>query len=94
MKRQPNLYHFSSDGHSVDDISIMPIEEIIPSDRANIRSLRLEREDYCCREFCTYYPYGLNDNLRGVGNVSTKPGLVVNTLFNRRDRRFRKRSGH
>ena len=97
LKRQPNLYlyhHFSSPGPSVDDISIMPIEEIIPCDRANITSLRLEREDYWCRELCTYYPYGLNDNVRGVGNVSKKPGLVVNTLFNRRDRRFRKRSGH
>ena len=31
---------------------------------------RLEREDYC-RELCTVYPYGLNDNVRKVGNVSS-----------------------
>ena len=30
---------------------------------------RLEREDYC-REICTFYPYGLNDNVRKVGNIS------------------------
>ena len=98
LKKLPNLYlyhHFSSDGHSEDDISIMPIEKITQDDdRASITSVRLQREDYWCRELCTYYPYGLNDNVRGIGNVSKKPGLVVNELFNRRDRRFRKRNGH
>ena len=97
LKRLPNLYlyhHFSSDGHTVDDISIMPIEEIEHSDGANVTSLRLEREDYWCRELCTYYPYGLNDNVRGVGNISKKPGLVVNELFHKQNRKFRKRSGH
>ena len=70
----------------------MPIEEVTPSDRANMTSLRLDKEDYWCRELCTYYPYGLNDNVRGVGNISKKPELVVNTLFHKRDRKFRKRS--
>jgi hypothetical protein len=86
LKRLTNLYlyhHFSSDGHSGDDICIMPIEEIPSSDRANVT--------YWCRELCTYYPYGLNDNVRGVGNISKQPGLVVNALFNRRYRKFRKR---
>ena len=71
----------------------MPIEEITPGDRTNVTSIRLEREDYWCRELCTYYPYGLNDNVRGVGNISKQPGLVVNALFNKRSRKFRKRSG-
>ena len=52
----------------------------------------IEREDYWCRELCTYYPYGLNDNVRGVGNISKQHGLVVYTLFNRRQRKFRKRN--
>ena len=96
LKRLTNLYlyhHFSSDGHSEDDICIMPIEEITPGDRANVTSIRLEREDYWCRELCTYYPYGLNDNVRGVGNISKQPGLVVNALFNKISRKFRKKSG-
>ena len=87
-------HHFSSDGHSEDDLCIMPIKQILPDDKANIMSLRLEREDYWCRELCTYYPYGLNDNVRGVGNISKQPGLVVNVLFNKRARKFRERSGH
>ena len=97
LKRLPNLYlyhHFSSDGHTEDDISIMPIEEIPCTVNTNITTLRLQREDYWCRELCTFYPYGLNDNVRGTGNVSKKPGLVVNELFNRKDRKFRKRNGH
>ena len=97
LKRLTSLYlyhHFSSDGHSVDDIAIMSIEDITPLHGVNVTSLRLKREDYWCRELCTYYPYGLNDNVRGVGNISKKPGLVVNELFNRRGIKFRKRCGH
>ena len=78
----------------MDDIAIMPIEEITPVHGVNVKSLQFEREDHWCRELCTYYLYGLNDNVRGVGNMSKKPGLVVNELFNRRGRKFRKRSGY
>ena len=81
-----NLYlyhHFTSHGHSEDDISIMPIEEIT-SDRVSASAKRMEREDYWCRELCTFYPYGLNDNVRKVGNISKrKDELVINTLLNR-----------
>ena len=80
LKKLTNLYlyhHFSSDGHSVDDMSIMPIEELTSSDRVSATSQRLEREDYWCKELCTYYPYGLNDKVRGVSNISKQHGLVV-----------------
>ena len=53
------------------------IEELTSTDKASAASQRLEREDYWCRELCTYYPYGLNDNVRGVGNISKQHGLVV-----------------
>ena len=88
LKNMTNLYlynHFSSDGHSVDDICIMPIEKVA--------SNRLDREDFWCRELCTYYLYGLNDNIKGVGNISKmKDRLVVNTLFHRNKRKYRKRN--
>ena len=38
LKKLTNLYlyhHFSSDGHSVDDMSIFPIEELTSSDRVS-----------------------------------------------------------
>lgn len=86
--------HFNSDGHTEDDISIMPIEEVTlsPEDKMSLSAKRLEREDFWYRELCTVYPYGLNDNVRKVGNVSKYgPELVVHTLFNRQLRKFRKR---
>ena len=52
----------------------------------------LEREDFWYRELCTVYPYGLNDNVRRVGNVSKQgPNIVVHTLFNRQHRKSKKR---
>ena len=41
------------------------------------------------------YPYGLNDSVKGVGNVSKRSegdGLIVYTLFNKHDRKFKKRT--
>ena len=95
LKSMANLYlynHFSSDGHTEDDICIMPIEKIVDTgNKVSSTSKRLEREVYWCRELCTFYPYGLNDNVRGVGNISKMKGhgqLVVNTHFNRNKRKF------
>ena len=82
--------HFNSDGHTEDDINIVPIE-----DKISLSAKQLEREDFWYRELCTVYPYhGLNDNVRRVGNVSKQgPNIVVHTLFNRQHRKFKKRSG-
>ena len=90
LKQLCGLYlyhHFSSDGHTLDDINIMPIEEVVlePNDVISLPSKRLQREEYWYRELCTVYPYGLNDNVKGVGNVSsrTDDGFVVYELFNK-----------
>ena len=93
LRQQSNLYlyqHFTSDGHREEDISIMPIEEINITATSSIsqRARRLEREDYWCRELCTVYPCGLNDNVRKVGNVSKCGG---DTLFNKQPCKYRKR---
>ena len=88
--------HFNSDGHTENDINIVPIEEVelTPTDKISLSAKRLEREYFWYRELCTVYPYGLNDNVRGVGNVSKQsPNIVVHTLFNRQHRKFKKRRG-
>ena len=88
--------HFNSDGHTEDDINIVPIEEVelTPTDKISLSAKWLEKEDFCYRELCTVYPYGLNDNVRRVGNVSKQgPNIVVHTLFNRQHRKFKKRVG-
>ena len=65
---------------TLDDISIIPIEEVVldPNDVISLPSKRLQREEYWYPELCTVYPYGLNDNVKGVGNMSsrTDDGLV------------------
>ena len=98
LKQLCGLYlyhHFSSDGHTLDDISIMPIVEVVlePSDVISLPSKKLQTEEYWYRELCTVYPYGLNDNVKGVGNVSsrTDDGLVVYMLHKRK---FRNRTVH
>ena len=42
------------------------------------------------------YPYGLNDSVKGVGNVSsrTDDGLVVYELFNKQKKKFSNRTAH
>ena len=86
--------NLNSDGHTEDDSSIMPIEEVTlsPADQISLSAKRLEREDFWYRELCTVYPYGLNYNVRKVGNVlKCGPVLVVHTLFNRQLWKLRKR---
>ena len=83
------------DGHSLDDISIMPIEDVVhsPGNRATIRSKLLSLEEFWYRELGSIYPYNLNDNVKQLGNVSKKfeHGLVIYSMFNKHRRKFHKR---
>ena len=90
LKQLSDLFlyqHFCSDGHSEDDIAIMPIEEVYLRQGENISlaSKRLQREEHWYRELASIYPYGLNDNVRKLGNVSRKneDSVVIWSLFNR-----------
>ena len=90
-------HHFNSDGHTLEDIG-MPIEEVVsePNDTISLACKRIKKEEFWYRELCTIYPYGLNDNVRGLGNVPSKKdkGLVVYGLPNKSRRKFRKRNPH
>ena len=57
----------------------------------NTAAKRLQREEYWYKELKSIYPYGLNDNVKKVGNISKNKGIVVWTLFNKQTRKFRKR---
>ena len=98
LKQMCDLFlynHFNSDGHCHTDILLMPIEKVClePGDRMTLAKKLSEREEYWYRELCSVYPYGLNDNVAGVGNVSHKlgQGVVIYTLFNKQPRKFRVR---
>ena len=74
----------------------MPIEEVVvdPGENITLASKLLIREEYWYKEICSIYPYGLNDNVRKVGNISKciDKGIVVYTLFNKQKRKYRKRN--
>ena len=99
LKHLCDLYlynHFNSDGHSLNDIAIMPIEEVklAPNENTTISAKLLSREEFWYKEIGSVYPYGLNDNVRRLGNVSKQIGknLVVYSIFNKQARKFHRRS--
>ena len=63
---------------------MQPIEkvELVDDEEVCLHS-KLYREDFWMRELETIQPYGLNDNVRSVGNVSKLPEepVVWCTLF-------------
>ena len=75
LQPQPIYKHFNSDGHSLGDLTIQPIEEVVfePGDEMSLHSKRLSRENFWMRELKTIQPYGLNDNVCSVGNISKLP---------------------
>ena len=96
LKQLCDLYlynHFNSDRHSLDDILLMPIEEVSLSQKDNISlsSKLLLREEFWYRELCCVYPYGLNDNVNQFDYVSKiSNSFVVYSLFNKQKRRYDK----
>ena len=62
--KTPLVTHFSSNNHSIDDMMVS-IAEVVP-DRNELRT----REDFWIRLLNTAYPFGLNDNIAGYGNVT------------------------
>ena len=79
----------------MDDIRIQPIEHITQNPGETERDItirRLDRERFWMLELGTMYPYGLNDRLQHVGNVSQSSVRSRNNvlnLFNRHQRRKR-----
>ena len=61
LRQLSGLYlyqHFSSDGHTEDDISITPIEDVTltPTDKISLSAKRLEREDFGTGSFAQCIP--------------------------------------
>jgi hypothetical protein len=73
--------HFNSDSHSLEDFVVQIIEHVpqLPNDHT-----LADRELYWQKELCTIYPFGLKDNVRGVGNMSDPRNDTTNVsnLFN------------
>ena len=71
--------HFAKEGHN---FRIKIIERLIPFQGETIRDLtarREERELFWQKELGTIWPFGLNDRVKGVGNVSKKYSKIGNS---------------
>ena len=62
------------------------------NDKLCLVSKLLAREEFWTRELCLLYTYGLNDNIRGVGNVLVGVWLCIHYNFNKYQHKFRMKS--
>ena len=89
--------HFNLPGHTIEDLIIQPIEHITQKPGETEKDFtirRLDRERFWMLEFATIhvYPYGFNDRLQNVGNISNsnvRSNTDVFNIFNRHKRRKR-----
>ena len=91
---QSLLYkHFRLPGHSVADMKVQILEKIHYSSEnpVNIRLHRRLRELHWIKELGTAIPYGCNDQIKGVGTLSSPSCKHTNVLgiFNKQQRRKR-----
>ena len=99
-KKHANTFiarHFNLPGHTVDDIWIQPIEHTTQSPgetEQDVTIRRLDLERFWMLELGTMYPYGLNDRLQHVGNVSNSCVRSRNNVFNLFNRHQRRKRSH
>ena len=83
--------HFRLAGHSVADMKVQILEKIYHSSEnpVNIRLHRRLRELHWIKELGTAAPYGCNDQIKGVGTLSSPSCKHTNVLgiFNKHQRR-------
>ena len=82
--------HFHQPNHSVDDMRVQILEKIYHSSGSPSFNtpLRRERELFWIKELGTAKPYGFNDQIKGVGTLSSNSCKKTNvyTLFNKHQR--------
>ena len=84
--------HFNKTGHSVTNILIQPVEQLIfdngTSNQYQFKA-RCVSELEWIKRLQTAYPLGLNDNILNVGNISKKKIINSFSLFSKRLRNKR-----
>jgi len=85
--------HFKRTGHSVNNVTIQPVEKIIydPSTtKTTKKAILQETELKWIKLLQTPFPLGLNDNIYHKGNISRMPDYdVYQKLFGIRKRKYR-----
>ena len=79
--------HFHQPDHSVDDMRVQIIEKVYHSSEnpTLLSSFRRTRELFWIKELGTAKPYGFNDQIKGVGTLSSISYKKTNiySLFNK-----------
>ena len=85
--------HFHQPNHSLDEMRVQILEKIYHNSGSPSLStpLRRERELFWIKELGTAKPYGFNDQIKGVGTLSSTSCKKMNvyTLFNKHQKRKR-----
>ena len=92
--RTPIYEHFNSHNHSIVCMKVRIIEKIYHYTNSPIlsRKYREDRELFWIKELGTTLPYGCNDNIKGIGNLSNVRQDNVNSLSLLNSQTRRKRS--
>ena len=88
--------HFNLPDHSVLSMKVRIIEKIYHPTNKPINSctpFRRKREEYWIRQLGTAAPYGCNDNIDSIGNL-TSPGCQSVNVLNLFDRTSRRHQSH
>ena len=85
--------HFKRTGHSVQDVTIQPVENISydhSTTKTTKKAILHETELKWIKLLQTPFPLGLNDNIYHKGNISRMPDLdVYSELFGKHKRKYR-----
>ena len=85
--------HFNQPDHSILSMKVRILEKIYhPTNSPGLSTpLRKQREEFWIRKLGTAFPYGCNDNIRSIGNLSSPRCNDVNVmnLFDKTPRRKR-----
>ena len=85
--------HFNQPDHSILSMKVRILEKIYhPTNNPNLSSpFRKQREEYWIRQLGSAIPYGCNDNIKSIGNLSSPncSSLNVMNIFNKSSRQQR-----
>ena len=90
------VQHFNNNYHSISDL-IVKIIDYLPETKDNVNEL-FDLENYWMRTLNSVYPFGLNNNVKGLGNISRTDLSQLNTstspYFSVPQKRRRRSHGH
>ena len=90
------VQHFNNNDHSISDL-IVKIIDYLPETKDNVNEL-FDLENYWMRTLNSVYPFGLNNNVKGLGNISRTDLSQLNTstspYFSVPPKRRRRSHGH